>query len=160
APPEPGPTMEEGPSHTEPPSVPGYEVLGELGRGGMGVVWKAWQVKAKRLVALKMLLPTAMESPTYLARARIEAETLARLHHPNIVQVYEVGEYKGLPFFSLEFVEGGTLARQIAQTLPPPNEAARLIGVLARAMQSAHEVNVVHRDLKPANVLLQSKSES
>jgi tetratricopeptide (TPR) repeat protein len=146
--------MDEGPDQAERPDVPGYELLEELGRGGMGVVWKAWQVKAKRVVALKMLLPTVTDRPTYLARAQTEAEALARLRHPNIVQVYEVGEYKGLPFFSQEFVDGGTLAKRIAQTLPPPPEAARLVETLARAMHSAHEVNVIHRDLKPANVLL------
>jgi serine/threonine protein kinase len=150
----------EGLSETERPNVPGYELLEELGHGGMGVVWKVWQVKAKRVVALKMLLPTVTDRPTYLARAQSEAEALARLRHPNIVQVYEVGEHKGLPFFAQQFVDGGTLARRIAQTLPPPPEAARLVETLARAMQSAHQVNVIHRDLKPANVLLHADKET
>jgi WD40 repeat protein/tRNA A-37 threonylcarbamoyl transferase component Bud32 len=133
---------------------PGYELLEELGRGGMGVVYKARQVKADRLVALKMILAGAHASPVELARFRTEAEAVARLQHPNIVQVHDVGEHGDLPFFSLELCPGGSLARKLAGTPLPPVDAARLVGALARAIQAAHLKGVIHRDLKPANVLL------
>src|SRR5262245_25549629 len=102
------------PARAVPPiaAVPGYEVLGVLGQGGMGVVYKARQVKLKRLVALKMIIAGAHASPQELARFRAEAEAVARLQHPNIVQIYEVGEQNGLPFFSLEFVDGGCLRQK------------------------------------------------
>jgi hypothetical protein len=106
------------------PAVPGYEILGELGRGGMGVVYQARQVKLKRLVALKMILAGAHTGPELRERFRREAEAVARLQHPNIVQIYEVGEHGGLPFFSLEYVDGGSLARQITGTPLPPRAAA------------------------------------
>jgi WD40 repeat protein len=136
------------------PAVPGYEVLCELGRGGMGVVYKARQIEAGRLVALKMVLAGAQARPADLARFRAEAEAIARLQHPNIVQVFEVGHHGGLPFFSLEFCAGGSLKRRLAVTPLPPREAAALVEQLARAMHAAHQKGVVHRDLKPANVLL------
>jgi WD40 repeat protein/tRNA A-37 threonylcarbamoyl transferase component Bud32 len=134
--------------------VPGYEILEELGRGGMGVVYKARQTKLNRLVALKMILASGHAGEAELARFRTEAEAIARLQHPNIVQVYEVGEHDGRPFFSLEFCPGGSLDRKLAGTPLPPQQAAQLVETLARAMQAAHEANVIHRDLKPANVLL------
>jgi serine/threonine protein kinase len=134
--------------------VPGYDILGELGRGGMGVVYKARQVKANRIVALKMILSGAHADETDLARFRTEAEAIARLQHPHIVQVYEVGEHDGKPFFSLEFCAGGSLNDRLDGTPLQPKEAAQLVETLARAMQAAHEKNVIHRDLKPANVLL------
>jgi WD40 repeat protein len=136
------------------PAVPGYEILGVLGRGGMGVVYKARQVEAGRLVALKMILAGAHAGPSDLARFRAEAEAIARLQHPNIVQVFEVGRHAGLPFFSLEFCGGGSLRRRLDQTVLPPREAAALVEQLARAMHAAHQKGVVHRDLKPSNILL------
>jgi WD40 repeat protein len=136
------------------PAVPGYEILGELGRGGMGVVYKARQVAANRLVALKMILAGSHAGLEDLDRFRTEAEAIARLQHANIVQIYEVGEHGGLPFFSLEFCPGGSLDKKLAGTPLPPPEAARLVETLARAVQAAHDRHVVHRDLKPANVLL------
>src|SRR5690349_17051249 len=136
------------------PTVAGYEILAELGRGGMGVVYKARQVGLNRLVALKMILAGSHAGPDDLARFRGEAEAVARLRHPNVVQVYDVGEAGGLPYFSLEFVEGGNLDRKLAGTPLPPAEAAALVEVLARAMAAAHAAGLVHRDLKPANVLL------
>jgi serine/threonine-protein kinase len=136
------------------PEVHGYEILGELGRGGMGVVYKTQQVKLKRLVALKMVLAGGHAGPDQLDRFRIEAEAVARLQHPNIVQIYEVGENAGLPFFSMEFVTGSSLAKKVEAGPLPPREAARLTEVLARAVQHAHQRGVVHRDLKPANILL------
>ncbi len=134
--------------------VPGYEILGELGRGGMGVVYKARQVNLRRVVALKMILSGAHAAREDLERFRTEAEAIARLQHPNIVAVYEVGEHDGKPFFSLEFCTGGSLDRKLDGTPLEPLAAARLVETLARAMQAAHDKNVIHRDLKPANVLL------
>jgi serine/threonine-protein kinase len=136
------------------PEVPGYEILGELGRGGMGVVYKARQTALDRPTALKMLLAGAYASPEERARFRAEAVAAARLRHPNVVQVYEVGEHHGRLFLALEYVEGGSLAGRLRAGPLPPAEAARLTAVLARAMQHAHQHGVVHRDLKPANVLL------
>jgi WD40 repeat protein len=134
--------------------VPGYEVLGVLGRGGMGVVYKARQLALKRTVALKMILAGGFAGPQDLARFRVEAEAVARLSHPNIVQVFEVGEAGGHPFFSLEFCPRGNLARRLKKGGMTPERAARLIAVLARAMDAAHRAGIVHRDLKPANILI------
>jgi WD40 repeat protein len=134
--------------------VPGYEIDGELGRGGMGVVYRARHLALKRTVALKMVLAGGLAGPHELARFRIEAEAVARLQHPNIVQIHEVGEAGGHPYFALEFVEGGTLAARVRGRPMSPRGAAQLVESLARAMQLAHSRNVVHRDLKPANVLL------
>ncbi len=136
------------------PSVPGYAIVGELGRGGMGVVYKAEQTKLKRLVALKMILGGDAAGAQQLGRFRAEAEAVARLQHPNIVQVYEVGEHGGLPFFSLEYCAGGSLAQRLDGTPLQARSAAGLVETLARAIHAAHERQIVHRDLKPANVLL------
>jgi WD40 repeat protein len=137
-----------------PPALPGYEILDELGRGGMGVVYKARQVGLNRLVALKMVLAGTHAAAPDLLRFRTEAEAIARLVHPHIVQIHEIGQHEGRPFFSLEFCPGGSLDKKLAGTPLPPREAARLVASLAQAMQVAHEAGVVHRDLKPANVLL------
>ena len=134
--------------------VPGYEILGELGHGGMGVVYKARQIKANRVVALKMILARAHASLEEKVRFQIEAEAIARLQHANIVQLHDVGEHDGLPFFSLEFCDGGSLDRKLKSQTLPAKEAAHLVEMLARAMHYAHLRGVVHRDLKPANVLL------
>jgi hypothetical protein len=134
--------------------VPGYEVLAELGRGGMGVVYKARQLTLNRTVALKMILAGGHASEAELARFRSEAEAIARLQHPNIVQVHEVGEQDGLPFFSLEFCAGGSLADRLDGTPLPARDAAHVVESLARAVHDAHRAGIVHRDLKPANVLL------
>jgi formylglycine-generating enzyme required for sulfatase activity len=136
------------------PEVPGYEILGILGHGGMGVVYRARQLGANRLVALKMIRAVEHASPTERLRFQIETEAVARLQHPHIVQLHEVGEVRGQPFFSLEFCDGGTLSEQLKKKRPTPNEAAALIETLARAMHYAHLRGVVHRDLKPGNVLL------
>jgi hypothetical protein len=135
-------------------NLPGYEILGELGRGGMGVVYRARQVGLNRVVALKMILHGPHAGADDLARFRTEAEAIARLRHPNIVTVYEIGEHQGKPFFSQEFCSGGSLDRQLAGTPIKPEFAARLVRTLAEAMHAAHQANVIHRDLKPANVLL------
>jgi WD40 repeat protein len=136
------------------PTVPGYEILSELGRGGMGVVYQARQVQLNRLVALKMILSGGHAGEEERTRFRVEAEAVARLQHPGIVQIYEIGESEGRPFFSLEFVEGGNLDRKIAGTPLAARQAATLIETLARAVHAAHQKGIVHRDLKPANVLL------
>jgi hypothetical protein len=135
-------------------TIPGYELLGEVGHGGMGVVYRAVQVRLKRTVALKMILGGAYAGSRQVARFRAEAEAVARLQSPNIVQVYEVGEHAGRHFIALEFVEGGTLAQRLHNQPLPPREAAELVQALARAVHYAHQRGVVHRDLKPANVLL------
>jgi serine/threonine protein kinase len=137
------------------PEVPGYEILGELGRGGMGVVYQARQLGLNRLVALKLLTPGAHAGPDERARFRREAEAIARLHHPNVVGIYEVGEYAGQPYSSMELCEGGSLEQRLARGPLPPHEAARLTAALARGIHAAHNAGVIHRDLKPANVLLQ-----
>ncbi|HLJ93483.1 MAG TPA: protein kinase [Gemmataceae bacterium] len=135
-------------------TVPGYEILGELGRGGMGVVYKARHLQLKRLAALKMILGGAHASADQLARFRSEAEAAARLQHPNIVQIYEVGEHNGLPYFALEFMDGGSLSQRLRVSPLPPHGAAELVAMLGQAMHTAHEAGVIHRDLKPDNVLL------
>jgi serine/threonine protein kinase len=136
------------------PVVPGYQILEELGRGGMGVVYRARQVALDRIVALKMILAGAHARPKDLERFRAEALVVARFQHPNIVQIHEVGETGGLPYFSLEFVAGDTLSKKIGREPQPPRYAAETVAALARAMQYAHDRGIVHRDLKPANVLL------
>jgi outer membrane protein assembly factor BamB len=136
------------------PQVPGYEVLDRLGEGGMGVVYRARQAGLDREVALKMILAGSHAGEQDLERFLAEARAIARLRHPNIVQIHEVGEHEGKPYFSLEFCAGGSLDRKLAGTPLPPREAAVLVAVLARATQAAHYAGIVHRDLKPANVLL------
>lgn len=133
---------------------PAYEILDELGRGGMGVVYRARQRSLNRLVALKVILGGPLASSEDKARFRIEAEAAARLHHPNIVQVYDVGEHAGFSYMALELIEGQTLRQwQNGQPLEP-RLAASLVSAVARAIQHAHEQGIVHRDLKPANILL------
>jgi hypothetical protein len=134
--------------------VPGYEILGELGRGAMGVVYKARHLQLKRLAALKVILGGAHASADQLARFRREAGAAARLRHPNIVHIYEIGEFGGLPYFAQEFMDGGSLGQRLRASLLPHKEAAQLVATLAQAMQTAHEAGIIHRDLKPDNVLL------
>jgi WD40 repeat protein len=141
-------------------AVPGYVVLEELGRGGMGVVYKARQKGLDRVVALKMVLAGGHAGPAELARFVAEGHAVARLQHPNIVQVFEVGQHAGLPFCSLEYVAGGNLARRLGGRPQQPHAAARLLLALAEAVQHAHESGVVHRDLKPANILLAGAADA
>ena len=136
------------------PDIPGFEILSVLGRGGMGLVYLARDAKLKRLVALKMVLAGAHSSEDSLGRFRAEAEAVARLQHPHVVQVFSWGEHDGLPYLVMEYVAGGGLDRRIASRPQPPSDAARLVMLLARAVHAAHKAGVVHRDLKPANVLL------
>jgi RNA polymerase sigma-70 factor (subfamily 1) len=132
----------------------GYELLAEVGRGGMGVVYRARQVGLNRVVALKMVLSGAHADAAERGRFRGEAEAAARLRHPNIVQVYEVGEHDGCPFLAMEYCAGGSLADALDGTPLPPPPAAALVETLARAVHAAHQHHIVHRDLKPANILL------
>src|SRR5207248_2086488 len=132
----------------------GYELLSELGRGGMGVVYKARMVKDHQLVAIKMLRDGVLADAKHLTRFHSEARTLSSLEHPNFLKICEIGDYQGRPFLALQFAEGGTLADRTRKTLPAPAETARLIETLAWAMQYAHDRGIVHRDLKPANILL------
>ncbi|MFO0809311.1 MAG: serine/threonine-protein kinase [Gemmataceae bacterium] len=139
--------------------VPGYEILGELGRGAVGVVYKARQRGLNRFVALKMILAGTHAGRQTLARFRAEAEAVARLQHPNIVQIYDIGEADGLPYFSLEYCPGGPLSGCLDGTPLPGDDAAGIVETLARAMHYAHEHGVVHRDLKPANVLVSGECD-
>jgi eukaryotic-like serine/threonine-protein kinase len=136
------------------PEVPGYEILGELGRGGMGVVYKARQCRLNRIVALKMILAGDYAGPDAVERIMAEAEIVARLQHANIVQIYGIGDCDGRPYVELEYVGGGSLADRLDGTPWPPRAAARLVESLAMAMAEAHRMGIIHRDLKPANILM------
>jgi hypothetical protein len=136
------------------PTVPGFEILEELGRGGMGVVYKARQVSLNRFVALKMILAGPYSGPDHLARFRREAEAVACLQHPGIVQIHEIGSHAGHSYLALEYVPGGALTTRCAGRPLPPMLAADLVHTLARAVHYAHQRGVVHRDLKPGNVLM------
>jgi serine/threonine protein kinase len=138
------------------PTVPGYEILSELGRGGMGVVYKARQTDTQRLVALKLIRDGALAGPQERARFRIEAEAAARIHHPNVVQIHEIGENQGLPYFAMELVEGTSLDQHLAGQPLRAMLAAEIVHTLAQAVEHAHAQKIVHRDLKPANVLVGS----
>ncbi len=137
------------------PDIAGYELLGEIGRGGMGVVYRARHRTLRRLVALKMILAGPYATPEEVRRLQVEAEVIARVQHPNIVQIYEVSVHDSRPYLSLEYVDGERLDRRIAGTPQPAREAAQLVETLARAVHFAHQHGVIHRDLKPANILLQ-----
>lgn len=140
--------------------IPGYEILDELGRGAAGVVYRARHLRLKRLVALKVIATGTHAAMRQCERFRVESEAVARLRHPHVVQIYEVGgQEKGTgpgasPYLALEYVDGGTLGRKLAGTPLPPRDAARLAALLARAVACVHRAGIVHRDLKPSNVLL------
>jgi eukaryotic-like serine/threonine-protein kinase len=140
-------------------NIPGVEILSELGRGGMGVVYKARQTRLNRLCALKIIRPGEHNGDEFRARFLAEAETIARLRHPNVVQIYGLGDHDGLPYFEMEYIEGGSLAARLTGTPWAPEPAARMVAVLARAIGDAHRLGIVHRDLKPANVLLTAEGE-
>jgi len=141
------------------PEIPGYEILCELGRGGMGVVYQARQVRLNRVVALKMILAGEHASREAIQRLLGEAEAISRLNHPNIVQIHATGDWAGQPYVELEFVAGGSLASRLDGTPWPPRPAARIIERVARAAAEAHRMGIVHRDLKPANILMTTEGE-
>jgi serine/threonine-protein kinase len=146
-----------GPPGGGPPDIPGYEVLGAIGHGGMGVVYKARHKMLGRLVALKVLAAAAHGGPELAERFRREVQTVARLEHPNIVPMYEAGERGGVPFYAMQYVEGRSLAVALRDGPLPPRAAAACLEQVARAMHHAHERGVVHRDLKPSNILLDAE---
>jgi serine/threonine protein kinase/WD40 repeat protein len=138
-------------------AIPGYEILEEVGRGGMGVVFKARHLQLNRIVALKMILSGELASAQETNRLRSEAETIAQVQHPNIIQIFEIGEHEGRLFLSLEYCGGGSLEHLLRGTPLPAIEASRLLLTLAGAIEHAHFCGVIHRDLKPANILLQDR---
>ncbi len=143
-----------------PEAVPGYELLEPLGEGGMGVVYRARQVTLNRIVALKMVLGGHRAGAKELIRFLAEAEAVAAINHPHVVQVHEYGEADGRPFLAMEFLSGGSLADRLKRHGPlDPIAAARLVGTLAGAVQAAHDQGIVHRDLKPGNVLFDEAGE-
>ncbi|MGP0064428.1 MAG: protein kinase domain-containing protein [Isosphaeraceae bacterium] len=142
----------DGPS--PPAEFPGHEVLGEIGRGGMGIVYRARDIRLGRVVALKTLVEAGQATRDQLDRFLDEARAVARLRHPNIVAIHAIGEHEGRPYFSLEYVEGGNLAQRLAGGPLSPRQAAELVESLAHSVHAAHRAGIVHRDLKPSNVLL------
>jgi tRNA A-37 threonylcarbamoyl transferase component Bud32 len=141
-------------------TVPGYDLLEPLGEGGMGVVWKARQTKLNRLVALKMVLGDQRAGSKDLIRFLAEAEAVAAIKHPHVVQVYEYGDAGGRPYLAMEYLPGGSLSNRLEQTgRLDPTSAAELVGTLAGAVQAAHDLGIVHRDLKPGNVLFDDRGQ-
>jgi thiol-disulfide isomerase/thioredoxin/tRNA A-37 threonylcarbamoyl transferase component Bud32 len=142
------------------PTIPGYELLSLLGRGGMGLVFKARQISLNRLAAVKTVRGAEVADPTTLMRFWAEAQAVADLHHPHVVQVYELGQHDRTPYLAMEYLPGGSLAERIAQhKLASPDVVAALVEKIARGVNAAHEHGVVHRDLKPANVLFDEAGE-
>lgn len=158
--PGPRPGRTTGPTAARPPRFLGeYELIEEIARGGMGVVYRACQVKLNRLVALKLVREAALAGPTELRRFRIEAEAVAQLDHPNIVPIHEIGQVDDQPFFSMKLIEGGNLNEHLPRLREDPREAARVMAIVARAVHYAHQRTILHRDIKPSNILLDEKWE-
>jgi serine/threonine protein kinase len=142
-----------------PESLVGYELLEELGRGGMGIVYKARQTAVGRIVALKMILGGRLASPSDVQRFRAEAAAVAQLDHPNIVPLYEVGEHDGRPCFSMKWIDGESLAHRMTELASDSRTGVRLLGIVARAVHHAHQRGIIHRDLKPANILIDREQQ-
>lgn len=140
-------------------SVGDYEFIEEIGRGGMGVVWKARQRSLNRIVALKFILTGSFASREFIERFHAEATAAARLSHPNIVPVHEMGEHEGHHYFSMDFIEGRSLAQLVRAEPPSPRQAARHLRLIAEAIHHAHQRGIVHRDLKPSNILVDAAGE-
>src|SRR5262245_24962994 len=140
-------------------SVGDYEFIEEIGRGGMGIVWKARQRSLNRIVALKFILAGSFASREFIERFRAEATAAARLKHPNIVAVHEVGEHEGHHYFSMDFIEGRSLAQLVCAEPPSPRQAARHLRLIAEAIHHAHQRGIVHRDLKPSNIIVDTAGE-
>jgi hypothetical protein len=136
-----------------------YEILAEIGRGGMGVVYRVRQQSLNRVVALKMLLPGSLATAADLQRFRTEAEATAGLRHPNIVTVHEVGEFDSCHYYSMDFIDGVSLAQRLSEGPLPGRVAARYVLAVARAMHHAHQHGILHRDLKPSNILIDRNDE-
>jgi serine/threonine-protein kinase len=154
-----GTTEASRPAGTDLPRVSGYEMIQELGRGGMGVVFKARQVQLNRIVAVKMVLAGVLPTPEEMQRFRTEAEATAALRHPHIVGVHEVGQTEFGPYYCMDYIGGVSLAQRLASGPLPGKTAARYLVAIARAMQHAHECGVLHRDIKPANILLDANDQ-
>jgi serine/threonine-protein kinase len=137
-----------------PPNFGPYELLGEIGRGGMGVVYRARQKDLDRIVAIKMILASHLASAEHVRRFQTEARAAAKLRHPNIVQIHEVGQCHGQHYFTMDYIEGESLAQRLARAPLGPQAAARLLSAVARAVEHLHHQGVVHRDLKPSNILM------
>lgn len=144
----------ESPAELPLPHIPGYEILSIVGRGGMGVVYKARHVSLNRIVAIKVPLAGAFATPAERLRHMREARAVAALGHPNIITVHDVGEIEGQPYFTMEYIEGQTLSAKLSSTPQPARDAAMLVATLAEATERAHQAGIIHRDLKPANILL------
>ena len=147
------PTPTPTPAELPLPQIPGYEVEAVLGHGGMGVVFRARHLRLGRLVALKMTLAGSYAGPLERERFRREAEAIAALRHANVVQVYDVGDWAGRPYFTMELIDGGSLAQRLTGAPQPARQSATLLATLAEAMHAAHQAGIIHRDLKPANIL-------
>ena len=140
------------------PEIDGLEILGELGRGAMGIVYKAYDPKLGRIVALKTMAEGQFASEDQIERFRAEAQAIARLRHPNIIAINTIGEHENCPYLSLEFADGGSLAQRLAEKPMTSRDAAEIAETLALAVHFAHEAGIIHRDLKPSNVLLSASS--
>src|SRR5262245_8148853 len=143
------------------PTIPGFQILEELGRGGMGVVYKAKHLKLNRIVALKMILAADRAAAGEVVRFLAEAEAIASVKHPNVVQVHDLGDANGLPFFVMEYVDGGSLSALLKEKGKlAPEAAAELLEAMARGIQAAHDASIVHRDPKPGHILLSAERET